>query len=168
MWLQNPILYRMSKLYREEKKLLKVLHGETNSLIRERREMILGWDLKKLKAETTGNNYEGSKKRLAFLDMLLIAQLEGYDITDQQIREEVDTFVFEGHDTTGSALSFALYMLSLNEDCQERAYEEAVEFEGREQEHMRYLEAVIKETLRLYPAVPGYYRHVMKDFQLGN
>lgn len=157
----------MSKLYYEEQRLLKILHTETIDVIRDRREMIRGWDLEKLKEETSGNYYEGSKKRLAFLDMLLIAQMEGKEISDLQIREEVDTFMFEGHDTTSSALSFALYLLSLHEKCQELAYEEAVEFEGREQENMKYLEAVIKETLRLYPSVPYYSRKVVKNFQLG-
>lgn len=157
----------MSKLYQEEQRLVKILHGETDNVIRERRELIKGWDLDKLKEENSEKYYEGSKKRLAFLDMLLIAQLERQEITDQQIREEVDTFMFEGHDTTSSALSFALYLLSRNEKCQELAYEEAVEFEGREQENMKYLEAVIKETLRLYPSVPFYSRRVMKEFMLG-
>lgn len=137
-------------------------------MIRERRELIRGWDLEKLREETSGKYYEGSKKRLAFLDMLLIAQMEGQEITDEQIREEVDTFMFEGHDTTSSAFSFALYLLSLNEDCQDRAYDEAVEFEGREGESMPYLEAVIKETLRLYPSVPFFSRRALKDFQLGD
>lgn len=167
LWLRNPFLFRMSKLYREEQRLLKTLHGETNNVIRERRELIRGWDLEKLREETSGSYFEGSRKRLAFLDMLLIAQMEGQEITDLQIREEVDTFMFEGHDTTSSALSFALYLLSLNEKCQEKAYEEAVEFEGREQESMKYLEAVIKETLRLYPSVPFFSRTVRKDFKLG-
>lgn len=161
------MFFRFSKLYAEEQKLLGVLHGETDNVIRERRIMIKGWDLEKLKAETAGNNYDGLKRRLAFLDMLLIAQMEGKDITDLEIREEVDTFMFEGHDTTSSALSFALLMLSQNEECQEKAYEEAVEFEGIEQETMRYLEAVIKETLRLFPSVPFYSRRVYKEFQLG-
>lgn len=129
--------------------------------------MIKSWDLDQVREEVSGSYYEGSKRRLAFLDMLLIAQMEGKEITDEQIREEVDTFMFEGHDTTSSALSFALYLLSRNPEAQELAYQEALEFEDREQENMKYLEAVIKETLRLFPSVPFFSRMVKKDFQLG-
>ena len=62
----------------------------------------------------------GQKKRLALLD-LLIEQSESSKenpLSDLDIREEVDTFMFEGHDTTAAGISFTLYWLARNPEIQ--------------------------------------------------
>lgn len=46
----------------------------------------------------------GTQKRIAFLDMLLKAKHADQKLTFDDIQEEVDTFMFEGHDTTSCAL----------------------------------------------------------------
>ncbi|XP_054730069.1 probable cytochrome P450 4s3 [Anastrepha obliqua] len=166
-WQRFEFLYRFTNAYKERTEALKTLHGETKRVIKLRRQMLQDTHIQTM-ADAEKSDDVGVKRRLAFLDMLLISQLEGGDLTDQEIREEVDTFLFEGHDTTSSAIGFCIYLLSQHQAIQQRAYEEAVSFEGREKESMRYLEAVIKETLRIYPSVPFYSRRVKEDLQIGN
>lgn len=108
----------------------------------------------------------GAKRRFAFLDILLLTQKEKGQLTDENIQEEVDTFMFAGHDTTSSAISFLVYVLSQHPDVQEKVYEEAMLFVGKEKEPMPYLEAVIKETLRLYPPAPLFGRRTTEPFQI--
>lgn len=166
-WQRFELLYRFTDSYKERSEALKVLHGETNRVIKLRRQMLQDTNIHNM-ADAEKSDDVGGKRRLAFLDMLLISQLEGGSLTDREIREEVDTFLFEGHDTTSSAIAFCIYLLSQHEQEQQRAYEEAVAMQGREKESMRYLEAVIKETLRIYPSVPFYSRKVQEDLQVGN
>jgi cytochrome P450 len=67
-----------------------------------------------------------------------------------------------GHDTTASSLALALYELSYRPDLQQRIAEESGGGEASE-----CLEHVIKETLRLYPAVHLVGRTALEDVRLG-
>ena len=91
--MENPLyssdfIYSLSSPGREAKRNLKVLHDFTNKVIRERKALLLA---------EKDNKEEEVKRRPAFLDILIHAQAaEEHVITDENIREEVDTFMFEG------------------------------------------------------------------------
>lgn len=53
------------------------------------------------------------KQKKTFLDTLLTASVDGVPLNDTEISDEVSTFLDAGHDTTASAISFALYHLSI-------------------------------------------------------
>lgn len=59
------------------------------------------------------------------LDLLLEAEANN-QIDEAGIQEEVDTFVFEGYDTTSSGLTFTLFMIAQNPEVQQKIYEEVV------------------------------------------
>ncbi|XP_011704916.1 PREDICTED: cytochrome P450 4C1-like [Wasmannia auropunctata] len=107
------------------------------------------------------------------LDHLIAVSREGL-ITDSDIREEVDTFMFEGHDTVATALCFILALLAEHKDIQDRVRNEidtAIK-ENREKLTMKllqqlpYLERCIKEGLRLYPSVYFISRFTAEDVKL--
>lgn len=58
------------------------------------------------------------RKKMAFLDTLLSSTIDGRPLIRQEIYEEVSTFMFEGHDTTTSGVSFSVYLLSRHPDVQ--------------------------------------------------
>lgn len=113
---QNDFIYRFTRDYSKEQRALKCLHYFSNSVIAKKKQ--------ELKQQNTTDdsaitNEFGIRKRKAFLDLLLeFSQKENDPLTDEELREEVDTFVFEGHDTTSSALSFTTYCLSENPHIQ--------------------------------------------------
>ena len=172
----NPLyhidfIYKRSELGAKTNKALKILHEFTTKVIKDRKlaRSIEG------KKEIIEDDV-GSKKRIAFLDMLLDANENDAGLTDIDIREEVDTFMFEGHDTTTVGMSWALLMIALHPEVQEKIQEELKEIFGddvsrsatmHDLNQMNYLERVIKETLRLYPSVPAISRRVPIEFELG-
>lgn len=169
--LRSNFFFNLSPLYWRQKKVLKILHGFTDSVILSRRQ-----ELKRSPSKTALIEDDvGSRKKMALLDVLLQSSIDGEPLSNMDIREEVDTFMFEGHDTTTSGMAFCLYNLAKYPEVQRKAFEEiqeviSCEVEGpvslKQLNSLNYLELVIKETLRLFPSVPFYGRRVRKDFYL--
>uniref|UniRef100_A0A3Q3JGE6 Cytochrome P450, family 4, subfamily T, polypeptide 8 n=1 Tax=Monopterus albus TaxID=43700 RepID=A0A3Q3JGE6_MONAL len=104
-----------------------------------------------------------AKRNLDFLDILLFAR-EQQGLSDEDIRAEVDTFMFEGHDTTASGISFTLYCLACHPEHQKLCRDEIIEaLDGKDtMDKIPYTTMCIKESLRLYPPVPGIFRRTTK------
>lgn len=64
------------------------------------------------------------------LDTLLDAEANGGQIDNIGILEEVETFMFEGYDTTSSGIEFLLLMLAHHYDVQQKVYNEIIEEMG--------------------------------------
>jgi cytochrome P450 len=103
------------------------------------------------------------------LDLLLAARDEetGAGMSDQQLRDEVLTLLFAGHDTTAAALSWAWLLLARHPDVQEALHDEAAaHLAGRtptaeDLPHLPLATAVFEEALRLYPPAPGLARRAV-------
>ncbi|XP_044919362.1 cytochrome P450 4A11-like [Mustela putorius furo] len=82
--------------------------------------------LRKARLQEEGNLEKvGSKRHLDFLDILLFAQVEKEtSFSNKDLRAEVDTFMFEGHDTTASGISWILYALATHTEHQQKCQEE--------------------------------------------
>ena len=174
-----PLLYFLHPFYWRQRKLIKTMHDFTNSVIKAKRQA-----LKEKQAAGSDGTASGTvlsdddgvygKKRLSFLDLLM----NETSMSDADIREEVDTFMFEGHDTTTSGIFFSLMALAMHQDVQKRLYEEiGAVLETEEERHapltngtlqrMKYLDMVIKEVLRVYPSVPIIGRELLEDVEIG-
>lgn len=102
-------------------------------------------------SKTLSFSYETKKRRYAMLDILLAAESDGL-IDHEGIREEVDTFMFEGHDTTSAAIIFTFLLLAHNFDIQDQVVEEAKQVLGNMEDistkefgNLKFLDRVIKE-----------------------
>lgn len=95
------------------------------------------------------------------LGMLLMAEKEhtAGKVRKEQVRDEILTLLIAGHETTGFTLAMALWLLATRPEIQEKLRDELTEklsgdgdINPEELENCPYLEAVVNETLRLYPA----------------
>ena len=161
-WLMIDLIHRYSSSYREQNECLKILHGFTKKVIREREAECDTYSLR-------------SKRRVAFLDLLLRAKKQDLTLTDADIQEEVDTFMFEGHDTTCAAASWACHLIGSHPDIQKRLHDEIDQVFGNSDRsitnddlhNLIYLECAIKETLRMFPSVPLLGRELQEDTYTG-
>ncbi|HKQ70580.1 MAG TPA: cytochrome P450 [Polyangiaceae bacterium] len=97
----------------------------------------------------------------------------GAGMTDEQLRDEVITFLFAGHETSANALVWALVLLSQNAEARSRLVEEVDQCLGGRQPatsdlpKLAYPLRVFKETLRLYPPAYVFGRTAVRDVPCG-
>jgi len=127
-------------------------------------------EIKNLKRSSYGEKSRSEKGR-----SVLALALQDHDEDElnpaslQEIADQIKTFIFAGHDTTSSTLQWAFYELSRSPKALSRLCNELDEVLGKNTDpktiadtllargeevlqRLTYLSAVIKETLRLYPA----------------
>ena len=159
VWQDWYPLYRILPSGREYHKHSKFVHVFDMKVIKARQEAI------------QNDHTLVEKKHLDFLDILLTARdAEGQGLTLEEIRDEVDTFLFEGHDTTASAIAWAIYAFAQNQWEQTKVYAEVREVMGDRQyvewddlPNMKHLSMFIKESMRYYSTVPLITRILTKD-----
>ncbi|XP_012504512.1 PREDICTED: cytochrome P450 4B1 isoform X1 [Propithecus coquereli] len=157
----NDFIYWLTPHGRRFLRACQVAHDHTDQVIRERKAA--------LQDEKEQRKIQ-NRRHLDFLDILLGAQDgDGVKLSDTDLRAEVDTFMFEGHDTTTSGISWFLYCMARYPEHQQRCREEAREilgdrdsFQWDDLSKMTYLTMCIKESFRLYPPVPQVYRQLSK------
>ncbi|CAD7087170.1 unnamed protein product [Hermetia illucens] len=176
IWYRSDFIFKIfaPEMKKRQDHVIDLLHNFTESIIEDRRKSLLA---EQADEEIENNDDVGTKKKLALLDVLLQSTVDGKPLTNADIREEVDTFMFEGHDTTTSAMSFTLYCLSRHPEVQNRAFQEICAVIGtdknkpvtyRDLQDLKYLECVIKESMRLYPSVPIIGRKMIEDTKIGD
>ncbi|XP_030061799.1 cytochrome P450 4B1 [Microcaecilia unicolor] len=158
---QSNLIFYLSPQGFHFRKACKLAHQHTDEVIKQRKAALANEnELEKIQ----------QKRHLDFLDILLCAKDEnGKGLSDKDLRCEVDTFMFEGHDTTASGISWILYCLAKYPEHQEKCREEIQEILGdrdtmewADLSQLNYTTMCIKESMRMYPPVPVVSRLLTK------
>jgi len=105
-----------------------------------------------------------------------------HNLSEEEILDEMVTWVMGGHETTASLISWAVYLLHKHTEVKEKVLQELVSVlniqdntivngiiipNEQQLQQMEYLNMVLKETLRLYPPAPIINRVAIEDHKIG-
>jgi cytochrome P450 len=82
-------------------------------------------------------------------------------LTDEELRDQLVTLLLAGHETTATALAWTLHELAKDPAQEQKARDAATRGDDD------YLEAVLKESMRLHPVIPMVVRHLMEPATIG-
>ena len=138
----------------KKRRAIRELNNIIDSIIRERRAA------------------KGSRTDLLHL-LLSVRDADDRPMPEAQLRDEVMTLFLAGHETTAIALSWTCFLLAQHPEIEARLVEELRSVLGgripsaEDLPRLPYTEMVLKEGMRLYPAVWGLGRRAISDCELG-
>lgn len=123
-------------------------------------------------------NESTDKSRTDFIQLMSNSHIEGDEtkgVTESQVLAQAVLFFLAGYETTASAITFLMYNLAINPECQEKVLEEVDRVAGKKGEvtfemlhEMHYLERAINESLRMFPAALRTDRVATEDTVAGD
>ncbi len=105
--------------------------------------------------------------------LLRVQDEDGTRMTETQVRDEIMTLFFTGHETTALALSWTWFLLAQHPQVAAKLAEELnAVLAGRapvaeDLPKLTYTDWIVKESLRLYPPAYGIVRESLNDVEIG-
>lgn len=124
-----------------------------------------------LNAEITRRKNDPNTLGEDILSLMLTARdEEGNPMSDDQIRDELMTMLFAGHETTANSLAWAFYWIHYLPEVKQKLMNELKSLNGNLDFNtilkLPYLNAVVSETLRIYPVVVFVGRQLKEPFEI--
>lgn len=166
----TEVYFQMTRNARIFQKCIATIHGFTDNVITNKRDVLL----KNRSHGKLNFNFDecGPRKKMAFIDILLNSTVDGKSLTNEEIRDEIVTLMFAGHETITSGVSFLLYNLAKYSDIQSKVFDEIMEqcksshVSYKQLTNFKYLDMVVKESLRIFPPTPMIGRQIVKDVEI--
>jgi cytochrome P450 len=157
-------IYNLTGISKIDKDSRNFAFGYQEKLFKERKEFIY-----KNKREETDEEYK--KKQKIFVDQLIYNEDK---FTDATIRDNLALLLLAGFETTANQTAHTILMLAMHPEVQEKCYKEInevfgsndVEFSGEVLNTLKYLDQVVRETMRVFPIVPMITRQLVEDMEL--
>ncbi|XP_015189800.1 PREDICTED: cytochrome P450 4C1-like isoform X2 [Polistes dominula] len=176
LWLYPNIIFKNSSLGKRLHENLAYINNIKSKIIRKKKKSI---EEEKFTSEGNGLYANKVENTSPFLDALFESFYETGEYSEENIRHEMNTFIFAGSDTAAGTLTFLFLILASFPEVQNKVYKELYDMYGSSNQNddpityddtknMKYLERVIKETLRLFPPAPIVSRKMQKDTKVND
>ncbi|CAF4912170.1 unnamed protein product [Pieris macdunnoughi] len=167
---KNPLyyfdnIYRTSELKKIEDAHVKITHELTEQVLKKKREVYATEDKDKESSE---------KKFKPFLHRLL--DFSNTLLSDNDIKDEMNNIMYAGSQSSSAVLAYTLLILGTYPRILEKCQQEIREIFGESDRdvekadltNLKYIDAVLKETIRQCPVAPFTGRLITEDIQLKN
>ncbi|KAG8768678.1 hypothetical protein FRC12_005437 [Ceratobasidium sp. 428] len=120
----------------------------------------------------TGSTAQGRDLLTLLIKSNMSNENEGQRMTDDEVLAQISTFLFAGHETTSTSTAWALYALTQHPGVQRKLRQELLESGLGDEpsiadlDKLSYLDNVVHEVLRLYPAVPATVREAAHEVHI--
>ncbi|XP_044739873.1 cytochrome P450 4V2-like [Chrysoperla carnea] len=168
-----PFYYRFTKDYKVACKNRDTLRKFTENVIAEKRNEYNLTSVKNNSFEVQAMNKNQSKKSM--LEYLLDFTKNNADFAQNLLRDEINLLIWAAYDTSATTLAFVLLHLANNKEIQTKLYHEIYEILKDKNEiefddliKLKYMEMVIKESMRITATAPIITREVSEDIDIGN
>ncbi|XP_055308397.1 cytochrome P450 4C1-like [Sitodiplosis mosellana] len=170
VWTQPDFIYRWTSMCRKQKQNVDIIRNFTNRVFDQKKsEYLTRMD------KSPGYSNESDKPHLELIDHLLESYFAGR-CSENMIKEQIETILMTGSDTTSITASFAILMLAMHPKFQERLFEELKSVYDTQDgatlfDHLTrlpYLDCCLKETMRLFPVAPVIGRTPAIDIPVSN
>ncbi|XP_044730246.1 cytochrome P450 4c21-like isoform X2 [Chrysoperla carnea] len=167
------LFYRFTEDYKIASKCSKIVREFTEKIIAEKRNKYEKIDNNLI--DVKANKKNEYKKPL--LEFLMDFTKNNEQFTDAQLRDEVNFIIFAAYETSANALSYVLLNLAAHKDIQTKVYNEILDVLGENNgdsikfddlPKLKYMEMVIKESMRRYSTVPFMGRQATQDIKIGD
>ncbi|KAG8769894.1 hypothetical protein FRC12_004666 [Ceratobasidium sp. 428] len=122
--------------------------------------------------QKTGSAAQGRDLLTLLIKSNMAYENENQRMSDEEVLAQIATFLVAGHETTATATTWALYALTKHPECQKKLRRELLdsglgdEPSMAELDRLPYLDNVVRETMRVHPAVTSTMREVTHDVQI--
>nr|ACZ97409.2 cytochrome P450 CYP405A3 [Zygaena filipendulae] len=172
-WRTIDPLFSLTQRYRDMTEAVKNIRDVSDMLITKSKER-----LKEMRSSNRDEKLKKERDGLCLLDKFLLSRLpNGEPIPEEMINDEISLFCYTAHYTTTITMSHALYYIAKYHRIQKELVDEQLNIFMDDRlrkptlddlNKMKYLEAVVKETLRMVPTVSKIGRQIHQDLVLSD